>query len=133
MEEKRTYLDDCKTPEEKVKAIIDNLGYLIEFKGYSIRELDHKLFGRSYLSFCKCKGVLDFARLLTYCDKLGVSLDKLMAFSYKGMAKKKEIEEKEARIKELEAELAKLKRQRKLGRQEQSDIYREAAIKKMEV
>ena len=56
-----------------------------------------------------------------------------MTFSYKGMAKKKEIEEKEARVKALESELAKLKMQLKLDRQQQSDIYREAAIKKMEV
>lgn len=134
MEEKKTtYLDDCKTPEEKVKAILDNLGYLIEFKGYSVSEFDKEVFGRNYLSFCKSKGVMDFARLLTYCDKLGVSLNKLMTFSYKGMAKKADIEAKETKVKELEAELAKLKMQLKLDKQEVSDIYREANIKKMEV
>lgn len=132
MEEKKTYLDDCKSPEEKVQAIIDNLGYLIEFRGYSISEFDKKVFGRNYLSMCKSKGVIDFARLLLYCDKLGVSLQKLMTFSYKGMAKKAEIEAKEEKIKTLESELAKLKMQLKLDRQEVSDIYREANIKKME-
>ena len=132
MEEKRTYLDDCKTPEEKVMAIIDNLGYLIEFKGYSITGFDKKTFGRGYLPMCKHKKCIDFARLLIYCDNLGVSLDRLMTFSYKGMAKKKEIEEKEARLKELEAEVAKLRMQLKLDKKEQSDIYREANIKKME-
>lgn len=133
MEDKRTYLDECKTPDEKVKAILDNLGYLIEFKGYSVTKFDKDVFGRSYLSYCKCKGVIDFARLLEYCDKLGVSLDKLMTFSYKGIAKKREIEAKEARLKELEAEAAKIRMQLKLDKKEQSDIYREANIKKMEV
>ena len=132
-EEKRTYLDDCKTPAEKVEAMIDNLCYLIEFKGYSVTRFDKEVFGRQYLSMCKSKKGIDFCRLLEYCDKLGVSLDRLMSFSYKGMAKKKEIEEKEARIKELEAELAKLRMQLKLDKKEQSDIYREANIKKMEV
>ncbi|MBO7450884.1 MAG: hypothetical protein J6U54_11005 [Clostridiales bacterium] len=133
MEEKTTYLDDCKTPEEKIQAIIDNLGYLIEFKGYSTSKLDNELFGRNYFSMCKSRGGMDFARLLIYCDKLGVSLSKLMTFSYKGIAKKAEIEAKEARARELEAELAKLRMQLKLDRQEISDIYHEANIKKMEV
>lgn len=133
MEDKRTYLDDCETPDDKAKAIIENLIYLIEFKGYTIAQLDNNLWGRSYIPSCKHGGKIDFARLLVYCDKLGVSLNKLMTFSYKGMAKKAEIEAKEAKVKELESQLAKLKMQLKLDKQAVNDIYREANIKKMEV
>ena len=128
----RTYLDDCKNNEERVKAIIDNLCYLIEFKGYSVYDYDKKTFGRSYLGMCKSKGCIDFARLLEYCDDLGVSLSKLMTFSYKGMAKKADIEKKEERVKALESELAKLRMQLKLDKQDLNNTYREANIKKME-
>jgi len=132
-EKKRTYLDDCKSPEEKTKAVIENLYDLIAFKGVSPKEVDKKIFNRQYLPSCKHYGTIEFGRLLKYCEYLGVSLDKLMTFSYKGIAKKKEIEEKEARLREIEAEAAKIRMQLKLDRQEQSNIYREANIKKMEV
>ena len=124
-------MDDCKTPEEKAKAIIDNLYYLIEYKGYTIKDFDKKVTGRLYLPSCKHNGAIELSKLLLYCDKLGVSLSKLMSFSYKGIAKKAEIEAKEERVKALESELAKLRMQLKLDKQEISDIYREANIKKM--
>ena len=120
----KTYLDKYETSEEKTAALIQNLFYLIEFKGYKISEFDKKIgSGKSYLPTCKHSGKIEFSRLLTYCDALGVSLNKLMTFSYENIVKKTELDAKEAKVKELESELAKLKMQVKLDRQALNEAY----------
>lgn len=120
----KTYLDKYETSEEKTAALIQNLFYLIEFKGYKISEFDKTVgSGKSYLPTCKHTGKIEFSRLLAYCDALGVSLNKLMTFSYENIAKKAELDAKEAKVKELESELAKLKMQVKLDRQVLNEAY----------
>lgn len=120
----KTYLDKYETPEEKTAAIIQNLLYLIEYKGYTIKDFDKSIgSGKIYLPTCKHSGKIEFSRLLTYCEALGVSLNKLMSFSYENIVKKSEIEAKEARIKEIESELYKLKAQVKLDKQALNEAY----------
>lgn len=120
----KTYLDKYETNEEKTAALIQNLLYLIEFKGYKISEFDKTVGSKkSYLPTCKHTGKIEFSRLLTYCDALGVSLNKLMTFSYENIAKKAELDAKEVRVKELESELAKLKMQVKLDKQALNEAY----------
>lgn len=127
----KTYLSDYDCPEDKVKAIIDNLYDLIEFKGYkSIKDFETACgVKKIYLAQCKHNGEIGLCHLMRYCDKLGVSLDKLMSFNYKNVAKKKEIEDNEAKIKELESELAKRKMKLKLDKQALNEAYRVANIK----
>ena len=120
----KTYLDKYETPSEKTAALIQNLFYLIEFKGYKISEFDKSVGQKKvYLPTCKHSGKIEFSRLLEYCDALGVSLNKLMTFSYENIAKKAEVEAKEAKIKELKSELAKLEMQVKLDRQSLNTAY----------
>ena len=125
----KSYLDDYKTYEEKAGALINNLYDLIAFKGLNAKDLDKELFGRQYLQPCKHFKIIEFGRLLKYCDYLGVSLNKLMTFSYKNIVKKANIDAKEAKIKELRSELAKLEMQVKLDKQDLNEAYRIANIK----
>lgn len=119
----KCYLDKYDTPEEKTKAIIQNLYYLIEYKGFTIDQFDKKVMNRHYLQTCKHGGTIEFSKLLKYCDALGVSLQKLMTFSYENIARKAEIDEKEEKIKSLESELAKLRMQVKLDKQALNEAY----------
>ena len=119
----KTYLDKYETPEEKTKAIIDNLYDLINYKGFKITDIDKKIAKKAYLSQAKHYGKIDFCTLLKCCDILGVNLAKLMSFSYKNVAKKADIDAKELEIKELKTRLAKLEMQVKLDKQALNEEY----------
>ena len=127
----KTYLDDYETPEEKTEAIIQNLYFLIDFKGYkSIKDFEAACgIKKSYLPTCKHSKEIGLKHLMIYCNKLGTSIERLMSFNYENVAKQKEIEENEEEIKRLESELAKRRMKLKLDKQALNEAYRVANIK----
>lgn len=71
----KSYLEEFKTPEEKVEAIVQNLYYLVDFKGYkSIKDFETACgVKKSYLPMCKHNKEIGLAHIMLYCEKLGIS------------------------------------------------------------
>lgn len=106
---KESYLDKYDTNEEKTYQLILNLVDLCKFKEISVKDLCVSVgVNPTYISYCKKHKEIKFSILLDMCDKLGVSIGKLMTFSYANLVTNKQLHENEERLKSMRSEMAKL-------------------------
>ena len=105
----KSYFDKCESNDEKTKLLIQNICDLAKYKGIKLSELNKKL-GRSksFISYCKHSNKIDFTAVLDVCDILGVSLNRLVTFSYANVVKRQQIDENKKRLAALRSEVVRL-------------------------
>lgn len=107
---KETYLDRCENNKEKTYRVIQNIYDLCKYKEISVTDLSTQIGkNKTYLSYCLKHKEINFSLLLEICDKLGVSLSRLMTFSYANLVTNKQLHENEEKLKAMESEVYKLR------------------------
>ncbi len=106
---RESYLDKYETNQEKTYQLILNLINLCRFKEVPVGDLCISVgINKTYINYCKTHKEIKFSILLDMCDKLGVSLGKLMTFSYANLVTNKQLHENEEKLKNMRSEIAQL-------------------------